>query len=289
MDAHDIADGIAATIKADGAELSSLSGPDGAEYLWQAGPIWPRHAPVLFPIVGRLKDDTLRHNGRSFRLTQHGFARDRRFEWVERTATIARLELYDDPATREMFPFPFRLEVAYEVEGSTLTQSFSVTNFGYDTMPASFGAHPAFVWPLAPGVAKTAHTITFDADETAPIRRLAGGLLLPQTAENPIRHRILPLDEALFAADALILDHPISRRVTYAAPGTASITVAWDGLEQLGIWSKPADFVCIEPWYGFASPVDFDGEILDKPGMALIQPGETRSAWLSITISSNPD
>ena len=87
---------LSATVKADGAELCSLRDAAGAEMLWQGAPVWPRHAPVLFPIVGRLKDDTLRHEGKSYRLTQHGFARDRRFAWLNRSATACRLVLHED-------------------------------------------------------------------------------------------------------------------------------------------------------------------------------------------------
>ena len=87
QDRHVIHSGyLTAAIKADGAELCSLCDATGEEMLWQGLPVWPRHAPVLFPIVGRLKDDTLRHNGRTYRLTQHGFARDHRFAWLNRTA-----------------------------------------------------------------------------------------------------------------------------------------------------------------------------------------------------------
>ena len=97
MDRHVLSNGtLSATIKADGAELCSLRDAAGEEMLWQAGPAWPRHAPVLFPIVGRLKDDRLRHQGRSYRLTQHGFARDRRFAWLNRSATACRLVLHED-------------------------------------------------------------------------------------------------------------------------------------------------------------------------------------------------
>ena len=290
MDRHGIdSGGVSASIKADGAELCSLRSADGTEFLWQAEAAWPRHAPVLFPIVGRLKDDTLRHAGRSYRMTQHGFARDRVFEWVERTPTLARLALTDDEATREKYPFAFRLELSYSVSGSSLTQTFVVTNPGSEDLPASFGAHPALAWPLRPGLAKDAHTMVFDQDETAPIRRVVGGLLQPDGIANPVEGRTLRLNEPLFAADALIFDPPASRSVRYSAPGGPAVTVAWDGMRELGIWSKPADFVCIEPWRGISSPEAFDGAFADKPGVVTIPPGASCTGSLTITISSNTD
>ncbi len=217
MDRHTIAaDGIAATIAAAGAELCSLRDAAGRELLWQALPAWPRHAPVLFPIVGRLAGDRLTADGTSYALPQHGFARDRRFAWVERGRDGCRLALTDDAETRARYPWPFAFELGYAVAGDTLAVTFSIFNPGDATLPASMGAHPAFRWPLADGVPKAAHTLTFAAPEPAPVRRLAGGLLLPDPVPSPIAGRVLRLDEALFAADAIILDQPASRSVDEA-------------------------------------------------------------------------
>ncbi len=276
---------LSAEVKADGAELCSLRDAGGAEVLWQAGPIWPRHAPVLFPIVGRLKDDTLRHEGMAHRLTQHGFARDKRFAWLNRSATACRLVLHEDAETRAAYPFAFRLEIAYALDDDAIEQRLTVTNPGRDVLPASLGAHPAFAWPLADGVEKTAHTLEFAEPETAPIRRLADGLLRAQSEPTPIAGRTLALEPALFAADAVILPDPASRSVRYTAPGAPAIEVAWEGFRQLGLWSRAeGDFLCIEPWHGTASPADFDGEFLDKPGLMLIPPGEHRTLSIRIRL-----
>src|SRR5882757_2639736 len=116
-DSHTLrSSGISATIKADGAELCSLRNAEGLELLWQAGPEWPRHAPLLFPIVGRLKGDELRHRGKTYAMTQHGFARDQRFDWLEREANSCKLALTDNAATRSRYPFGFRLQVTYIVK-----------------------------------------------------------------------------------------------------------------------------------------------------------------------------
>ena len=280
MDSHRIAgDGIAATIKADGAELCSLRDASGAEFLWQALPVWPRHAPVLFPIVGRLARDTLRHRGRSYPLTQHGFARDRRFAWEERTPTSCRLSLRDDSETRARYPFAFCFEVSYAVTRDTLSATYAIVNPGEATLLASMGAHPAFRWPLADGVPKQAHTLTFAAAEPAPVRRLRDGLLLPELAPTPVIGTTLHLHESLFAADALIFDQPTSPSIRFTAPHAPWVEMSWDGFHQLGLWSKPsADFLCIEPWCGYASPAGFDGEFVEKPGLLLIQPGQRREA-----------
>src|SRR6202000_1276495 len=117
-DRHTIrGDGITATVLAHGAELSSLKTAEGTELIWQAGPEWRRHAPLLFPIVGKLKNDQLRHGGKSYPMTQHGFARDSRFEWVERGAASCRLVLTDNAQTRSHYPFAFRLTATYALRG----------------------------------------------------------------------------------------------------------------------------------------------------------------------------
>ena len=291
MDRHVLSNGyLTAAVKADGAELCSLCDVAGTEMLWQAGPVWPRHAPVLFPIVGRLKDDRLLHRGRSHRLTQHGFARDRRFAWLNRSATTCRLVLHDDGQTRAAYPFAFRFEVAYALDDDALEQSFTVVNTGREVLPASAGAHPGFAWPLADAVDKQAHVLEFARPEPAPVRRLDNGLLDPAPHGSPIQGSTLRLSPSLFAADALILDQPASRSVRYTAPGAEAIELTWDGFAQLGLWSRMTgqegcgDFLCIEPWHGTASPADFDGEFMDKPGLMLIPPGERRVLTLRIRL-----
>jgi galactose mutarotase-like enzyme len=286
LDRHTMSNGtLSATVKADGAELCSLRDAAGVEMLWQAGPAWPRHAPVLFPIVGRLKGDTLRHAGKTYRMTQHGFARDKRFAWLSRGTTTCRLVLHEDAETRAAYPFAFRLEITYALDDDCLEQSFTVTNPGREVLPASVGAHPALVWPLAERADKAAHVLEFAEPEPEAVARLTDGLLRLDPEPTPIVGRTLALDPALFAADAVILPAPVSRSVRYAAPGAPAIEVAWDGFRQLGIWSRAGgDFLCIEPWHGTASPVDFDGGFRDKPGLMLIAPGERRTLALRIRL-----
>lgn len=278
--------GITATIKADGAELCSLRNAEGKELLWQAGEAWPRHSPLLFPIIGRLKNDELHHRGTTYPMTQHGVARDHRFDWLERGPASCKLVLVDNAATRARYPFAFRLEVTCTVKDADLDIALAVTNTGNEMLPASIGAHPAFNWPLLPELDKQDYALTFSDDETAPIRRLEGGLVLPTPQPTPIRGKVLPFSERLFDADAIILDRLASTSVHFAADRGPSIEMSWDGFPQLGIWSKPggAPFLCIEPWHGFASPVDFDGEFTDKPGLMHIAPAATRSVSYQIHI-----
>jgi galactose mutarotase-like enzyme len=279
-DSHTLrSDGITAVITSDGAELCSLKNAAGLELLWQAGPQWPRHAPLLFPIVGHLKNDELRHCGKTYPMTQHGFARDHRFEWVAREPNSCKLVLIDSEATRARYPFAFRLEVSYTVKGADLDVALEITNTGDEMLPASIGAHPAFNWPLLSGVGKESYTLIFSDEETAPIRRLKDGLMRPQPEPTPIRGKTLALSERLFEDDAVILDRLASTSVRYAADRGPSIEISWEGFRELGVWSKPGGvpFLCIEPWHGFASPSDFDGEFTGKPGLMHVAPGASRS------------
>ena len=153
MEKFEIGSGaLTAGILAMGAELCSLRDATGREFLWQAGPAWPRHAPNLFPIVGRLKDDVLRHDGKAYHLTQHGFARDRRFTWLAREKSSCRLALTDDAETRAIYPFAFRLILAYEVAGAGAPHPLHPRERpGAEILPASMGAHPASTGRPRPG------------------------------------------------------------------------------------------------------------------------------------------
>jgi galactose mutarotase-like enzyme len=278
---------ISATILAHGAELCSLRNAEGTELLWQAGPQWPRHAPLLFPIVGKLKGDQLRHAGKTYPMTQHGFARDRRFEWVEQGATSCKLALTDDAETRARYPFAFRLEVTYTVLGADLDVGFAIINTGDETLPASLGGHPAFNWPLLPELSKEDYSLSFFENEAAPIRRLKDGLMRNKPEPTPIQGKTLHLSERLFDDDAMILDRVASSSVRYGADRGPAIFVSWTGFRELGIWSKlgGAPFLCIEPWRGFASPAEFDGEFSDKPGLMHIAPGAREQLGYRIRVS----
>jgi galactose mutarotase-like enzyme len=286
-DRHIMSNGwITAVVTAQGAELCSLKNEGGQEFLWQAGPAWPRHSPVLFPIVGRLAGDSYTHAGETYRITQHGFARDRRFTWGERDDSSCVLLLEDDPESHAQYPYPFRLEIAYQLDGEGLTVRYTVSNPGEGMLPAALGAHPAFIWPIEPGVAKEEHELRFARDETAPIHGVAGGLLTAAIHTSPVVDRVLALRPELFADDALVFTTIASRSVRFSGHGTPVIEVSWEGFEQLGVWSKPtgADFLCIEPWHGYASPEGYAGDLVEKPGMMLLPPGTQRELQWTVRV-----
>lgn len=279
-------DALVVTVDSAGAQLSSIRHRSYGELLWQAEPIWPQHAPNLFPIVGQLPGDTLLHDGKRYPLKRHGFARNREFAWRERGEAACTLTLEDDAETRKMYPFAFRLDIRYVVSADTLAIEYCVINTGSKVLPASVGAHPAFRWPLADGVDKVDHTLEFSNEEPNPVRRLQDGLLLAREFETPIVGRRLQLRESLFAADALILDRLASNSVRYTAPGAPAIEMSWNGFRELGLWSKEgAAFLCIEPWYGHATPAGFTGDFEEKPGLLHVAPGQSETLSLRVRIT----
>jgi hypothetical protein len=143
----------------------------------------------------------------------------------------------------------------------------------------------AFRWPLPYGGAREAHEIRFERPEPGPTRLLSDGLLGPSADGTPVEGDRLRLRDALFEAGALVFDRVASRKVAYGVPGRRSIQVAFPDMPHLGIWTKPgAGFVCIEPWQGHADPVGFDGELVEKPGVVLVEPGEARQFSMEISV-----
>jgi len=281
-------DQLTARINPVGAELWSLTDGRGREYMTDADPaFWTGHAPILFPIVGMLRDGRYRLGKTTYALPKHGFARHSRFAVQEAAAGSARFRLTDDTETRASYPFAFALDVLFRLSGATLQVESRVTNTGDEAMPFSFGYHPAFAWPLPGGAAKQDHRVVFASPEPQPIRRIdpASGLLLNEAFATPVEGTTLTPDAALFEADALIWDHLASRSVRFGAPGGTSLEIAFPDTPMLGIWQKPgAHYLCIEPWQGIADPVGFEGDLRDKPGVVSLPPGEARSFRMDVTV-----
>ncbi|MCR0981879.1 aldose 1-epimerase family protein [Roseomonas populi] len=281
-------DRLTATVRAEGAELQSLRDAGGGEWLWQAGPEWPRHAPILFPIVGRLPGDTLRHAGQPHRMTQHGFARDSRFTWLWRDGAGCALRLEDNDATRAAYPFAFALDVEWAVAGGALSCTATVLNPGDGPLPFLIGGHPAFSWPLPGAASAEGHHLTFAGIGALAARRLTGGLL-DASEYISLRDGTLPLNQSLFEKDAIVLPDFPARKLRYAAPG-AALEMQWDGYSDFGLWSKPgASFLCLEPWCGTAAPLGWDGEFMNRPGATVLAPGQSRRFSWQVRPERSPD
>ena len=282
-----IDDGVArVAIDAVGAELQSLRRLDSdIEYLWQAEPaIWPRRAPWLFPIVGRLRGDTYTWKGNTYHLPQHGFARDRGFRVAGTDRASASFVLMDDASTRAAFPFAFELTISYRMEGGSLAISCEVANPGPEVLPFSFGAHPGFRCPLVAGESFSDYEVAFDRPETSD-RWLVDDGLIGAVREPVLRNQqVLPLTEGLFGRGALVFKDLRSERVRLQSRTSGrGVKLELPGFPTFGIWSKaPGAFVCLEPWCGIADPVDASGRLEDKEGIIFLPPGGTFERRLAV-------
>lgn len=277
--------GLSAAINLLGAELWWLRDNQGHDLLWDGNPsVWAGRCPILFPIVGRLRDDAYRIDGQPWHMTKHGFARQSRFSLAETGEDHVLLRLEDDVTTRKSYPFAFSLSLRFAIVGDSLTIAAEVANRSPQTMPVSFGFHPALRWPLDPQIAREDHRIRFDHEEAPTIARMDKQGLIDRTEPSPIADRTLPLRDELFAGDALILPGVNSHSLTYGARRGPAIRVESQNLPDLGIWSKPgAGFIAIEPWQGYNDPVDFQGDVFDKPGIVPLAPGDVWKASITLT------
>jgi galactose mutarotase-like enzyme len=278
---------LSATINPLGAELTHLRDAQGNELMSDGDPaFWTGRAPLLFPVVGALNGDSYRLDGRDYTLPSHGFARRREFALIDRAPDRAWFRLTDDHATRDAYPFAFALDAEFAIADTTLTMAITLVNRGDRAMPASFGFHPAFAWPLPYGGARKDHRIVFDREEPQPIARLEGKLIGPVDRETPVEGDTLWLRDDLFEQDALVWTEPQSRSLCYGTPDGPQLEIGFPDMPTLAVWTKPgARFICIEPWQGHADPAGFTGEIWDKPGMLRLEPGERRAFAMSVTLA----
>lgn len=257
-----------------GAEARAWS-VGGVELLWPGdAAIWPEVSPILFPIVGWTRDG-VRVRGQRYDLGVHGFARRLTFA-IEASATdFVRLIAQDDATTRAVYPFEFALRVEHRLAGRAWEVALEVTNTGSSSMPYACGLHPGFKWPFA-GAAREGARLVFSAAERAEVPVIApGGLFAPERRPIPlIGGRRLPLDDALFAREALCFLNAASRSLRFEQADGSAVEMTLEDFPHLALWSKPgARFLSLEAWTGHGDPVGFVGELFEKPAMRVVHPG----------------
>lgn len=267
------------SVQETGAELSSFRRlRQGLEYIWQAEPtIWPRHAPVLFPVVGKLPDGKFRYQGRAYALPQHGFARDEKFELAGQSPQSLTFALANSERTLAFYPFPFRLEIAYSLQGNSLETAYRVVNTGEEDMYFSIGGHPAFNCPLLPGDKFEDYFLEFEKPETASRYLLEQGLQNGQIQPVLEAATRLPLRYELFEQDAIVLKELVSQKISLRTSRHGhGLDFEFKGFPYFGIWTKQAGapFICLEPWQGIASRVGDSGELTEKEGILRLAAGE---------------
>lgn len=287
---------IEVVISDHGAEVQSVKGAHtGEEYMWQADPeIWGRHAPVLFPIIGRLKNDEYKYQGKTYHMGQHGFARDCDFEVENHTQESITFLLKDNEKTREMYPFKFEFRVNYNLMNNLLEENFSVVNKSDETMIFGVGGHPGFNLPVNNGEEKEDYYFDMHPSIARVKIPLKGAYLDWNNRSLASTDSFIGLSDELFKDDALIYElHGHDNKVSLRTDKSKFHINVWTrNAPYVGIWSqypKTANYVCIEPWWGIADREDADGELEHKYGMNHLEPGKEYQAGFSITYHSASD
>ena len=271
-----------------GAELQSIKDGDGREYLWQAGEKWPRRAPILFPIVCSVNDDTYTVDGQQYHLPRHGFARDMEFTLIAQGEEKAVFALHETEETLKVYPYRFNLAVSYKLTGQTLHVVWHVENTNKFEMHFQIGGHPAFLVPGAKEDRPLRGVLRVDSVE--PLMGLKSYIDgSHEMTEIPVASQdgLIAFDDEFFAADSVKLHRNQTSCVELLdSDGEAAVTVDYRS-PVIAFWSpyrKQAPFVCIEPWYGLGDPRGFSGEFRDKPLMNHLQPGASFMSEYTITI-----
>lgn len=280
-----------AEIKTLGAELTSLKDSDGTQYLWQGDPAyWSGQSPVLFPIVGSIRDKkAVAGGGKACNMERHGVVRKMDFRLLESTKDSATFSVCSNEETRQRFPYDFELQVKYTLREKTLTMAFTVINRDTEPMPFFVGGHPAFCCPLLPGEAFEDYVVEFAQKEYANCPRpLKNGL-------TDVEHRTLilnnsktfPLDRTWFSYDCQIFDQLKSRSAKLYNPKTGrGVRVDFPEFEYLVVWSSKngGNFVALEPWTGLPTCTDEDDVLEHKRGVKILAPNASQTLSFDMTL-----
>ena len=256
--------------KKQGAELTSIKF-NGKEMLHQ-GEIWNRHAPILFPIVGKLKNNETIINGKTYHMGQHGFARDEEFVELEKNDVEHKYLLESNKETLKMFPFKFQLYVSHKVHENTVITTYEVVNKDEKQMIFGIGGHPAYICDYSSGK----YSIEFQKQENnIKFLKLDNGLIMEKEAKNILENNCIKLNKESFIDDAIIVKNMNSNKVYLKENDKKILEFDFTGFPYLGMWAKiGAPFVCIEPWMNTADKVNTDGKLQSKGNIITLEPRE---------------
>ena len=276
-----INDFLSITVNFKGAELQSIK-RDKNEYIWNGDvEFWGKHSPVLFPIVGSLKNNSYFLENEAYQLSRHGFARDLEFELLESEYNSLLFSLKANDVTLTNFPFEFELKIKYTLLDKKLIVQYEVINNSDKKMPFSIGAHPAFSLPSG----FENYSLEFSDIENPEYYLLKNGLISDQTETLNINDQILSLTFKTFDNDALVFKTLKSKTITILENSKPYIKVDFKNFPNLGIWTvQNANFICIEPWFGYSDTTNSNGEILEKEGIIVLEKNESFKTEFSIDI-----
>ena len=272
-----------------GAELQSIKDANGKEYLWQADPnYWPRHSPILFPIVCSVNNDTYRVDGKEYHLPRHGFARDTDFKLIAQSERKVTFALESSEETKKVYPYDFTLSVSYVLDANKIGVIWHVHNTDTREIHFQIGGHPAFNVPGMKAGENQYGRIRLDNEEPLDgLKSYIDGS--HEMAEIPVEAEqgIIEFCDNTWRNDSLkIHKSQVHRAELLGSDGEPEVTVDFR-TPVIAFWSpyqKNAPFVCIEPWYGLGDPRGFEGEFKDKPLMNHLQPGASFMSRYDITI-----
>ncbi len=270
---------LSVKVKSFGAELCSVVSKETLiEYIWQADEsVWARHAPNLFPIVGKLKDGRFHYQSKNYQLPQHGFARDNEFTCLEQTNDYLLLELTASDKTLVNYPFHFSFQVGYRLVENKVITTYSVFNPDHNTLYFSVGAHPAFNCPLQKNESFEDYELVFQHKNDLTIHLLNDGLITSQTQQIDLKSNKLPVSKQLFNNDALVLmNTQIGEVQLVSAKSKHGVSLISKDWPFFGIWTKKhtEQFVCLEPWQGIADSDTTNGDITQKRGIIKLRSEE---------------
>ncbi|MEO5908611.1 MAG: aldose 1-epimerase family protein [Ginsengibacter sp.] len=275
-------DHLVITINEKGAELQSVK-LNNLEYLWQADRVyWGKHAPVLFPIVGELKDGKYIFDNKEYHLSRHGFARDKMFEAKQTGDSSAIFTLQSNEETLAVYPFQFIFRIQYEIKQNALYCTYIVQNVNEEDMYFSVGGHPAFRVRLNDSLSYTEYTLAFEKDSTLKRFLLINGLTNGTSETIILVDKKLHLKSSMFYNDSIVLKHINSNQVKlYSDKDPHGVKFMFKGFPYFGIWSaKDAPFICLEPWCGIADNIQHDYQLKNKEGINQLAAGATwKRTW----------
>jgi galactose mutarotase-like enzyme len=263
-------------IKEFGAELCSVIHKEfHLEYIWQAGEEWPKHAPVLFPIVGQVLNNEYAYNGNAYTLNRHGFARESLFEVLSVSESSVSLILKSNESTLQKYPFNFEFIVSYELKNNLLVTTYDVNNKGNSELYYSVGGHPAFKVPIEERLNYDDYILEFDKPISTDIWPLDNGQISKSSLPYLSNQSFIKLTKALFENDALVFKGFPSQWIELRSDlSTHGLKFMLNDCPFLGLWAaKGADFVCIEPWWGIADSVESNNNFSSKEGIIRVEPG----------------
>lgn len=279
---------LKATFNELGAELVSLIDLETEkEIIWEGNPnFWSGQSPVLFPIVGALKDDQYIFDGQTYEMPRHGFARRKIFEVKNSSKNEAIFQLKSDDETLKLYPFNFSLEIKYTLFENKLTVSYNVKNKSEKELYFSLGAHPGFAIDTKNGLKYDDYEIAFSDDDKLEIHPLVNNLISKKTKTIELKNKTLPLSYELFYQDALVMTNMKSKELILRNnQNDHKVIFTFSNFPYFGIWAaKNADFVCLEPWQGIADFEDHNQELTEKFGILKLEINEQWTADWAIEI-----